>query len=569
MELNNIQQINPEAFDIFDFKEYSERVLKIRDKKAQLVSFKMKTSQKKLDAVIEKQMKEGKPVRVIILKARQMGFSTYTEGRLFHRTITTPNYKTGIITHKDDATTNLFNMTKRFYDNLPQFLKPEIKASNSKELIFNKKDGSGLDSSVKCMTAGAKVVGRSDTFQAIHGSEVAFWEGDAIGTLQGLMQSIPNEPNTMIILESTANGFNFFKDLVDKASLPHNDPRWNGFELVFFGWNEEPEYRIRYTNFKLTPEEIYLKSKYRLDNEQIAWRRYAISNLCFGDINMFHQEYPINPEEAFIATGRTVFNKTIVIERIQEVFEPKKRLFFEYVLKDNEIRDIEVVQKNINDSDGLVKIWEEPKEYIPYVIGVDTADGGGDQLVAHVLDNTTGKQVASMVDIGNLDFFTLQLYCLGMYYNIALIGIETNLTTYPTKKLEELNYPNQYVRERLDSYNGKTMQTYGFKTTVATKTLIISQMQQFFREHPEMIVDIDTLKEMLTFVEKDGKKAAENGYYDDRVMAMAIAIHLFLSDQQEHIPKKEIESGIKKKDVFDYDDDIFDENGKGGYLTWD
>lgn len=565
---NNISSLSNDAFNIFDFTEYSKRVLKIKDKEAKIIPFEMKASQKKLDEVFERQMREGRPIRIIILKARQMGFSTYAEGRLFHKTATTPNYKSGIITHKDEATANLFNMTKRFYDNLPSYLKPEIRASNAKELIFNKKDGTGLDSSIKCMTAGATAVGRSDTFQAIHGSEVAFWQGDAIGTLQGLMQSIPNKPNTMIILESTANGFNFFKDLVDKASLPHNHPDWNGFELVFFGWNEEPDYRLRYTNFKLTAEEVYLKSKYKLDNEQIAWRRYAITNLCFGDINIFHQEYPINPEEAFIATGRTVFDKGLVIERIREVYEPKKSLYFEYKSDNSEITDIKIIEKPKDDVDGIVKIWEEPKEYVPYVIGVDTADGGKDQLVAQVIDNTTGGQVASMVLIGDLDFFTMQLYCLGMYYNQALIGIESNLTTYPIKKLEELNYPNQYVREKIDGYSGKLIQAYGFKTTVSSKTLIISQMQRNFRDDPQLIVDIDTLKEMLTFVEKDGKKEAEAGYYDDRVMAMAIAIHLFLSDQQTHEADIKIESGIKKDDKFGYDDDIFNDNG-GKYLQWD
>ena len=299
------QELKP--FDIFNFREYAENCLKIRNKNAELVPFKLNAAQLKLDNLIERLQKEKKPVRIVILKARQMGFSTYTEARIIYRAVTERNFKCGIITHREDATTNLFNMSKRYYDNLPQALKPEIKASNAKELIFNNKQGTGLDSSIKCMTAGASGVGRSDTYNAIHESELAFWEGNPKEIMVGLTQAVPNSPNSMIIIESTANGYNFFKEIWDKANA--NDDEWNGYYPIFFPWYDEPSYRMKYNGFTLTKEEIELKVRFKLDNEQIAWRRYTINNTCFGDVEQFHQEYPSYPEEAFISTGRTVFNK--------------------------------------------------------------------------------------------------------------------------------------------------------------------------------------------------------------------------------------------------------------------
>ncbi len=549
-------------FNLFNFKDYAVNSLKIRDKNSSIIPFKFNQAQIKLDNLIESLIKKKIPIRIVILKARQMGFSTYTEGRLLHKTITTPNFKTGIITHKDEATTNLFNMSKRYYDNLPDILKPTIKASNAKELIFNTKDGKGLDSSIKCMTAGSSGVGRSDTFNALHLSELAFWEGNVNDTYVGLMQSVPYTSNSMVIVESTANGYNFFKDFWDKAN--NNDENWNGFYPLFFPWFEEPTYRLPYNGFLLSKEEIDLKVRFNLDNEQIAWRRYAINNLCGGEIEKFHQEYPSTPEEAFISTGRTVFPKdliSIVLSLVRKNQE-KKHIRFNYVYLDNRIDEIEVEEDKTEKP--IITIFEEPKEFCPYVIGVDTAGEGDDYFVAQVLDNTTAKQVAILRMKDDELYFIQQLYCLGLYYNNALIGIETNLSSYPTKKLEELEYDNQYIRVRDDTIGERITQSYGFRTTSRTKPLILSNYKNMFKETPTFIRDETTLKEMLVFVEEDGKMGALTGYHDDCVMAMAIALHLFTTDQQDHNYSEKNEKRIKQKTFFD-DIDYKEE----GYLKWD
>ena len=238
-------------------KQYIEKYIKIRDKSGNIIDFKINQGQQKLYDAIKKQNIEGKPIRIIVLKARQIGFSTLTEGIIFKNTATKFNVNAGIITHKEEATTNLFNMSKRMYDNLPENMKPSLKRSNAKELIFDNDEGTGLKSKIKCMTAGSSGVGRSDTFNYLHISELAFWGNNAKETSIGLFQAVPNLPNTMIVIESTANGFEYFKELWDMAVNGESD-----FVPVFVGWNELDDYKMPYTGFELTDYEKNLQKIY-------------------------------------------------------------------------------------------------------------------------------------------------------------------------------------------------------------------------------------------------------------------------------------------------------------------
>ena len=205
------------SINILNAAQYIRAFLKIKTKDNKIVPFVMNEPQKRLYDVIKQEAQADKPIRIIILKARQMGFSTLTEALIFHRTATKANVNSLIIAHKDDATTNLFNMSKLFYSELPQPMKPHRRASNAKEIIFDaptkQDDLNGLNSKIKCATAGGDGVGRSDTFSNVHISEFAFWTGNKMETLNGLLQSVPSKPGTMVIIESTANGFDDFKRL--------------------------------------------------------------------------------------------------------------------------------------------------------------------------------------------------------------------------------------------------------------------------------------------------------------------------------------------------------------------
>lgn len=492
-------------------KKYIEEYLIIRDKNSKLIKFKFNKAQQKLYDTIKALKEQGKPVRIIIEKARQMGFSTMTEAVLFKETATKSNINTGIITHKEDSTTNLFNMNKLFYDNLPKPLQPNQKYSNAKEIIFDRKDGQGLKSKIKCMTAGGSGVGRSDTYNNLHLSELAFWEGDKKATYVGLMQSVPNTPDTIVIIESTANGYEFFKELWDGAVAGEND-----YTPLFFAWYEQDEYRMHYTEFELTKKEQELKAMYNLDNDQLEWRRWCIANNCGGDEELFKQEYPSNPEEAFISTGNCIFDKDIIINRLNSI-------------------------KNSYKEENELKIYKEVEQGHPYVIGVDTAGPGIDYNVAQVIDNYTKEQVAVLRTQEDLDIFTQHIVELAERYNKALLSIEANFDTYPIRKAEELGYTNQYMREKVDEITHQLKKSYGFKTTMVTKPIIIDNLKQLIRENADLINDKDTLRELLTFVRhNNGKMGAEQGKHDDLVMALAIAYQT--SEQQRSTLEEEKKS---------------------------
>lgn len=484
-------------------KKYIEEYLKIRTKSGKIIPLKLNEPQMRYYNVIKKLHNEKRPIRIVILKARQMGFSTETEGIIFKNVVTKHNYNAGIVAHKSDGTNNLFEMSKRMYEFLPDEIKPDKKKSNTKELVFNNDIGTGLNSKIKCMTAGGDGIGRSDTFTALHLSEFAFWQGNKKDTLTGLLQSVPNTLDSMVIIESTANGFEYFKEFWDNAVAGRND-----FYALFVGWNELEEYQMPYTDFELTDEEKNLQQLYGLTLEQLTWRRWCIQNNCGGDIDTFKQEYPICPEEAFLSTGKCYFNKQNIINRMKIVPKPIMEGHFLCDYTATKISKMKFKQEN----KGCIKIYKEPVPNRPYVIGGDTAGEGSDNFSLHVLDNITGEQVAVLKQEFDETEYVKQAYCLGMYYNIALIGLENNFSTYPTKKLEEVRYPKQYVRKKEDTYIGKHDKSFGFKTTPITRPLILAQLQEIVNDEIDKINDYDTLKEMLTFIKnKIGKPEAEEG----------------------------------------------------------
>ena len=242
--------------------------------------------------------------------------------------------------------------------------------------------------------------------------------------------------------------------------------------------------------------------------------------------------------------GKTYFNSEKVSKRISELKEPIKVGYFLYDYDGLTVSNI----RWINDKDGYIKIYEEPKEKYPYVIGGDTAGEGSDYFIGQVLDNTNGKQVAVLRKQFDEDEYTRQMYCLGKYYNTALEGIEANFTTFPIKELERIKYPKQYVREREDSFTSKTVKAFGFKTTAITRPLILAGLQQIVNDSVESINDKETLEEMLTFVRNEkGRPEAQAGAHDDLVMALAIAY--YIRDQQDMFvakePEKELEDVYK------------------------
>lgn len=542
MQMNNAKQ---EIIEILkDDRKYIENLFYIKDKSGNKVKLKLNYAQQKVEQAIKKQEAQNKPVRIIVLKSRQQGISTYIDSLGFKRTITDKNRHFAIVTQETSATNNLLERLKYAKDNLPSALKPIEKKSNAKEIVWeNSEDmNNSLSSRISCYTAGGKEIGRSETIQFLHLSELAFWQDTfAKDNYTAITQTVANAPNTAIIIESTANGFNLFRDLW------YGD---NDYEKVFIGWNEDPSYSIQCDQLpNKTDEEIELQKTYNLTDSQLLWRRWCIKNNCGGDINKFKQEYPINPDEAFISTGTPVFNNEVVIKRLnelrklQEINSPIKG-YFHIEYNDNFTRDKILLDKLkfIEDKKGLITIFEKPYSQNYYVLGGDTAGEGADFYAGSMIENYTGKRVATL-HMDKLDPVTYveQMYALGIYYNKALLAVEINFDRFPREELARLHYPHQYVRHNVDDFKKNTIDSFGWLTTKNTRQLIVSSEIEVVNNHIELFSSIPMLEQMLTFVRmENGRPNHLDGEHDDLLFADMIAEQC--RDQQ-----------IRKKDLNHYD----------------
>lgn len=285
-----------------DFQHYAAKCLKIRTKSGKVVPFEMNVAQKHIHACVEEQREKTGKVRAIILKGRQQGCSTYIEGRFYWRVTHSRGVRAFILTHEEDATNNLFELANRYHENCPELVKPSTSAANAKELHFDK-----LDSGYKVGTAGNKAVGRSSTVQLFHGSEVGFWP-NAQQHAAGILQAIPDEPNTEVFKESTANGVgNYFHKEWQDAEAGLSD-----YIAIFVPWYWQDEYQKEVPQgFVLDADEQQYMDAYELTLEQMAWRRMKIIEL--KDPILFKQEYPATAAEAFQVTGSDPYIKSELV----------------------------------------------------------------------------------------------------------------------------------------------------------------------------------------------------------------------------------------------------------------
>jgi hypothetical protein len=286
-----------------DLKKFAPKFLTIRTKAGNPKSFELNRAQEYIHLRLETQLRETGKIRAVILKGRQQGCSTYIQARYFHRVVTGRGKKAFILTHDKEATKNLFTMANRFYDNLEPGLVPIADTANAKELYFRQ-----FDSGYSVGTAGNKSVGRSQTIQLFHGSEVAFWQF-AEEHAKGILQAISSEPGTEVILESTANGIgNYFHQRWVAAMSGESE-----YQAIFVPWYWQNEYTHDAVGFQPNDEEEYLLKLYSQDgltNAHLSWRRIKIADLS-KDIDAAHeqfkQEYPFSAREAFLNPVANVF----------------------------------------------------------------------------------------------------------------------------------------------------------------------------------------------------------------------------------------------------------------------
>jgi phage terminase large subunit len=280
------------------------------------------------------------------------------------------------------------------------------------------------------------------------------------------------------------------------------------------------------------PNSITLHSTYK-DNKFLDDAAIGVLEAFKETDPYFYQVYALGE---WGVLGKTIFNARKVSERIaflREKYEkePLKRGSFVFEYENDRI--VESSIKWVDDLEGYITFYEGPKDKVPYVLGGDTAGEGSDNFTGHVIDNTTGKQVAVLKHQFDEHFYARQMFCLAKHYNTALTGIEMNFSTFPTREFERWNYPKLYVRETVDDYTHKLVKRFGFVTGKVTRPLMIANLVKIVDESIRLIQDIPTLEEMLTFVRNEkGRPEAQDGSHDDLIMGLAITYQI--RDQQSY-----------------------------------
>lgn len=513
-----------------DPKFYIESLLWIKTKKRKIERFKFNAVQQRVYKVIEKLREAGKPIRIIFLKARQTGISTLTEGLIFQDTATHPNVTSLVIAHNKESTAHIFKMSKMFWDRMDVDFRPMRQYSNKIEVSFDnssetkRKDNPGLGSSIRVDTANNPNAFRGFTGQNLHCSELAFWEKPD-DVMLGLLQAIPAIPESIIVIESTANGAGgYFYHMWKDAKAGEND-----FTPIFVPWYEDPEYRKELPHdFKLLDmshpiygNELKLKERYKLDDRQIWWRRWYIKNYCNNDPLKFKQEYPITDVEAFVSTGSNVFDAD-TIEDYRKYTKPAVR--GEFVESD---KGIEFEER----TNGKWRIWKKPEEGNRYVMGTDVAEGlaEGNFSCIDILDKKNIEQVAQYHGHIKPEILAIELKKAGLYYNGALAGVENNNHGATTLGALKKIYFRIYYQRGFDKRVNKPTSKIGWHTNRKTKPLMIDKLEKSLRKKEIIINSSFTLDELAEYVEKvdpdthNVKMGAAGQGYDDRVVSLAIA----------------------------------------------
>lgn len=506
--------------------------LRIKDKSGNLMSFRPNKVQATVLEAIQSRRRARLPVRIAILKGRQFGVSTLCQGVVYAFVTQRANTNGAVIADDQDGADYLAEMPRLFYENMIEehkILTPRLTTDNGTMLEFRNKK-----SMIRIETAGKrKKVGRKFTFRVVHGSEVAFWP-EFSEAHKSLSQSVPEKHETIVLYESTANGVNDFCKFwrTIKKLAAKGETNWIP---LFLSWKDHEEYAKPFTDAQqlerfeqsMSAEEREIIKTHELSMQQLHWRRWKIQNDFNGSVEDFQVEYPLTDEEAFKSTGKAVFPERLLKPQRISLITPKL------------VGEVERVERRatfVPEKGGYLKIWEGPKPGHRYVIGADCSEAAAshDYACAQVIDRTTWRQVAVLHGRIAPDIYGEKLFALGAWYNWALIAPEVNgpgLVT--TMKLRDLYYPNLIRRKKMvvtDAGALEETEEYGFHSNSKTKPLLVSGGVEALRNVLLTIHDEATIDELATYVvlavKEEGsiKYGADVGFYDDRVMALLIAI---------------------------------------------
>jgi len=499
-------------------------------------------------------------VRTVVLKARQWGCTTVTQAFILWVMIFEP-YTTGIDVADDrEGAEFILEMLREMMRNLPKWMKPDTEYAGKARLLFDdfvleketKTEWRKNRSSLRVGTARNEKLGRKQKLMVAHGSEAAFWGEHAMTMLGGLMQGIPSVPGTLLAIESTANGWGGpFFDLCKLAESGRG-----GFEFVFVPWFMIDEYRLMpgddrldeirpedfpvrdpkelhgylqaedYETPRLDSDEITLVEEHGVQASQLLWRKWAIEARCFGDLDLFHQEFPSTVTEAFIATGSPTFNpKMMQYQQDKWVREPARI----GEVMHNEEKDEYYFQDVVG---GRIKLWHEPEKGFEYLGGVDPAMGSelrvsseadGDNATIEILCQNTMFQCAEVAGKYGPDETAEILYPLIRYFNQAYAVVENNggFGSPILMYLKDKEYEHIYTGMVYDHDLKEDTPQLGYNTNVKTRGMMFTTAKAAIRKKGCRIHSAELVDEMRSMINKPLKSGgvrpeARPGAKDDR-----------------------------------------------------
>ena len=486
-----------------------------------IMRFVLNEPQRRINKAIVDARKGGIPPRIISLKARQPGVSTYAESQVMATALSKPHTTSLIVAHIDEASSKLYEKCLLMLDRLPRELRPLEAKRRRGEFRLRWLQGSDgrveLNSTVMVATASGKELWRGLTITTAHLSEFSRFPYPDL-TLAGLIQAVPKSPESLVLIESTANGEG---DCFHREWL-RAETGESGFIPVFIPWWELPDARMPVpASFELDSEERDLQRAYGLSHEQLQWRRFVLHSECQGNIDLFNQEYPATPEIAFLTSGMPAFPAKALMEMAERArLEGKPQRGELYGGGEGAVLFSQMQR-------GRLAIYKMPEPGHDYTIGADVAAGveGGDYSAAVVYDRMTSEVVAVWHGHISPIEFANQLIRLGFFYQQALLAPEIT-GGHGFSVIAEIKsqfYPRIYVYQRVDKIRNTITNFLGWETTFRTRGLLLDTMHWALGNHEIMIWDQQVIQELREMrYGQDGKAVGMR--YDDLAMAVMIAL---------------------------------------------
>ncbi len=521
----------------------------------------------------------NKPVKFIVLKARRHGVSTYVQSRMFHK-CHTQSHRQGITIAADDkGCSYIHNMSHIFYEYLPAQLRPHTRFKSTTQLSFDlpqrmvKTGKHGLKSSMRTVSCTDKA-GLGTGQHYIHFSEYAFYR-DAETVRTAVIPTAFKTPGTFIVIESTANGMTGIGEPFYQEWMKAKRGK-SAFKPLFYSWLQHEDYRLPVSEREiseirdsLSDDEVELFKVHNATFEQLKWRREQIDLLGQGAgasektaLENFYEQYPTTDTEAFLVSGRPVFNRSALRDYKTQVRPGKWR------------GDV-IGEKFETNIVGDVQVWEEPIEGEKYVVSIDPSSGepgatdNGGIEVFRFLDRREGGLVASQCAEwhGTEDTDTVARFAVALAkrYNNALIGPEVFGYGHAVlKEIQKLEYWNIFKRRTIDAITNVPTKKLGWKTDPTTKPMMVSYDRQVVEGKKVRIYSEALLNEMVIYVrEKIGSGTAAYGRGKDDLVD-SFMINMIVMDTEygdHHVGNTGIDTGKTeakqpgetKKDKLHYD----------------